>query len=112
MDTCAICRKVFAKGDRIVANSMETFVFKSATVLDTVNPAKVSREELLESRKEHKKTEMATTFITYDGGRLDGRYFSQKHVECVFPSTNRHVLFSKNPIQKHSIRYQRQAKVK
>ena len=103
---CAICREDFAENDRLVFNKKETFVFKPADVPDTVNAAKVSSDELLESRKEHLRTEVATVFHLYGRAEIPDVAFNVRHVRCGLQDTAAGYV---HPLLKHSIRYQRSA---
>jgi hypothetical protein len=101
---CSVCRNDLEEGDKIVYNHRETFVFKPAHVKDTVNPAVVSQGELLESRKEHTRTEVATTYGDYGKAQIPDLAFGIRHVACLQPTGS---SAGAHPINKHHARYQR-----
>lgn len=102
MMNCAICREGFIHGDRLVANSMETFLFKPASVDEKTY--KLSEDAMV--RQGYKKTEMATQFITFDETRPPEDVFNVRHALCSVQRTGT-VLNGVHPIAKHAIRYQR-----
>ncbi len=123
MKKCAGCFQEFVNGDKLVAYSMETFVFKPAHIEDPevfekkedgtmvkVNLAAVKDPDYLrELRKEHQKTERATHYITYQEDQpLPSNLFNIRHVICSImrtgAATNRN-----HPLVKHSVRYGRAA---
>ena len=108
IDFCSICHNLFEKDEPLVANTMETFVCKPATAEDTVNPAKVTESQLIESRKKWEKTVVATQYLKYSEGILTDSHFNVRHAFCVAPiSTGTSVIFSKDPLRKHGIRFSR-----
>jgi len=85
---------------------MQTFIFKPADIKDSVNPAHVSPDELRESRKAYKKTEMATHFIKFSGRIRRNDLSNIRHTACAVIKTG--ILPSHaHPLMKHSIRFQR-----
>ncbi len=101
---CSVCRNDLMDGDKVVYNHRETFVFKPAHVPDTVNPAKVSQEELLESRKEHTRSEVATTYATYGKAQIPDLAFGTRHVACLQVTG---ASGGAHPLNKHHMRYSR-----
>lgn len=99
--TCVSCHREFEGNEKIVANLKTTFVFKPATVQDTVNPAKATPRELLESRLAHTKTEISTVYVDYGDASMPEGAFNIRHATCGAP------LIGSNPLVKHMIRYSR-----
>ena len=102
---CQICGVGFYDGERITFNKQETFIFKPADIKDTVNAAKVSPEELTESRKKHLKTEVATVFHLFGKAPIPEGAFNLRHATCGVSKTAG--VNGTHPLLKHSIRYQR-----
>lgn len=103
---CPICHQEFESGDRAQANVVQTFIFKPADVADTVNPAQVSEAELLESRKEHKRTAIGTVFFDFGVVPVPEGAMNIRHVGCVVQKTGS-ATNGKHPANKHQIRYER-----
>jgi hypothetical protein len=103
---CTTCQEEFLEGERITANVKETFIFKPAHVPDTVNPATVSQEELLESRKEHTRTAIATIYATVGKASLPEGAFNPRHLHCGVLRTAEGINGA-HPVMKHSIRFAR-----
>ena len=99
--TCGRCHRELERKDRVVANVKQTFVFKPSDVPDTVHPAQASPGELLESRKDFTKTEMATVYMDYGDAPAPDGAFNIRHAACDVPATG------SNPFVKHGIRYSR-----
>lgn len=118
---CPLCHRDYVGGERLIANKTETFTFKPATVDDvkiyTVGPggerkevsagATLSPDELKELRKDHKKTEVATVFISYREGAMPEGLFNVRHAVCVVQRT---AVNKNHPMLKHAMRFQRMAK--
>ena len=106
MKTCILCHQLLEAGERVQAFAMKTFIFKPAGEKDTINPAEASPDELAESRKEFKKTSMATMFLTYDPEAWPDDAFNPRHVACSVKYTG---MVSGTPEvrMKHAIRYHR-----
>lgn len=103
---CVMCHEDFEDGERIIANVKETFIFKPANVPDTVNPAKVSDAELLESRKEHVRTEVGTVYATVGKATLPEGAFNLRHLHCGILRTAQ-ASNGAHPVLKHAIRFAR-----
>lgn len=103
---CSVCRNDLVDGEKIVYNHRETFVFKPAHVADkeTINPATASQAELLESRSEHTRTEVATTYGDYGKAQIPDLAFGVRHVACLQPTGS---TTGAHPANKHHARYSR-----
>jgi hypothetical protein len=106
---CVDCKVEFVDGERITANVKETFVFKPVDVPDTINAAKATPEELLESRKDHLRTAIATIYATVGKATLPADAFNPRHVYCGVLRTAQ-VSNGAHPLVKHSIRFARMRK--
>jgi|HubBroStandDraft_3_1064219.scaffolds.fasta_scaffold114667_2 hypothetical protein len=115
---CSICHIEFEDGNNTMFNKSETFTFKPADVLDTVNAAKVTPAELAESRKAYQKTVVATVFHLWGKADIPAGAYNFRHTHCGVVQTG--VLASTtgsyptnwrapSPMMKHQIRYSRQA---
>ncbi len=107
MRTCRICQENFEDNERVIFNSRISFVCKPAHVLDTVNAAKVSPEELAESRKEYTRTEVATHFVDWKNNlELPTESWNFRHEFCE-PSRTGAGPSGSHPRSKHHLRYAR-----
>lgn len=103
---CQICHNDLNANDRVIFSHKETFVFKSANVPDTVNPAKVSPTELAESRKDHLKTAVVNTFCDWGKAVIPEDAFYFRHQWCE-PMRTGSDGGSTHAINKHAIRFSR-----
>lgn len=117
---CPICHEEFQTDDRCQANVLETFIFKPASaddkkmikklpdgrIIEVSAAATLSPEALAESRKDHKKTVMATTYFVYGRVPVPEGATSVRHVACVVQKTGA-LSSGAHPMGKHSIRYSR-----
>ena len=103
---CQICKNDLQENDRVIFSHKETFVFKPASEPDTVNAAKVSPEELRESRKEFTRIAVVNTFCDWGKATLpdDAFYFRHQWCEPVRTGTGGNA----HPINKHAVRFSRQ----
>lgn len=106
MKTCALCHLEFQEGDKVVADSCETFIFKPAEIPDKVNPARVTPDELRTSRKDYKKTVIGKQFVTYHADTEYPNAFNFRHVVCDVQRTGA-MSNQVHPLVKHAIRYNR-----
>lgn len=86
-------------------NKKETFIFKPADVPDTVNPAKVTPAELMESRKDYTKTSIATVFQIWGKADVPEGSFNFRHLHCGVTRTGHGPPGAL--MQKHAIRFNR-----
>ncbi len=114
---CSVCRNELQNGERVVYNHRETFVFKPANVPDVPMTRRVgdrvlpvpaaavlSPQELLESRKEHTRTEVATSYILFGATEIPAMAFGVRHQDCVQRTGSG---TGGAGVNKHSIRWQR-----
>lgn len=106
---CAICKNDFVDKERVIFSSRETFVFKPAHVPDApgINPARMSPQELTESRKDHLRTEVVNTFCDWDKADVPPGAFHFRHQWCEPVRTG--ASGSVQGINKHAIRFGRAA---
>jgi hypothetical protein len=104
---CAYCQNEFMDNDRVVFSHKETFVFKPAHVPDTVNAARVSPEELRESRAEHLKTAVVNTFCDWGKATIPEDAFNFRHQWCEPQRTGAGA--GAHAVTKHAIRFGRAA---
>lgn len=105
--SCRICQENFLDSDRVVFNTRESFVFKPAHVEDTVNAAKVSADELRDSRKEYTRVEVATNFVYWkDDLELPRESWNFRHQDCE-PTHTGAGPAGAHPRTKHAARFAR-----
>ncbi len=102
---CQICHNELIEGDRVIFSHKETFIFKPADVPDTVNAARVSPEELAESRKDHTRTAVVNTFVDWGKATIpqDAFYFRHQWCEPVRTAAGG----GAHPVNKHAVRFTR-----
>ena len=117
---CAVCHEPLEIDDRVVFNKRETFIFKPANVDDVkiyqpdgkggvreVNAAAVlSPDALAETRKDYKKTELATVYARFGKEPLPEGAINVRHAQCGVHRTGA-ALTGAHPLSKHSIRFSR-----
>lgn len=108
MMCCAICHVPLEKNDRVVFNRHETFICKPAHVQDEpgINPALLTPDELAESRKDHKRTALATVYASYGIDPLPESVINVRHVYCGVQKTGESHSGA-HPVTKHAVRYSR-----
>lgn len=120
MKTCSICHHEFMHDENIVANAMQTFIYKPADVPDvkTFMPdgkgghreistaAMLDPDSLRESRKAYKRTEMASVFMRFDEQNIRNDLFNIRHLTCSVQRTAQ-AMGEVHPVLKHAIRYKR-----
>lgn len=104
---CAYCHNGFNDNDRVVFSHRDTFIFKPLDIEDTVNAAKVSAEELRESRKEYLRTAIGNTFCDWGKAVVPEGAFNFRHQWCEPMRTGAGA--GAHAVTKHSIRFNRAA---
>lgn len=114
---CSVCRNELQNGERVVYSHRETFIFKPANVPDVPMTRRVgdkeisvpaaavlSPQELMETRKEHTRTEVATTYIVFGSAEIPPLAFGVRHQDCVIRTASG---VGGHGVSKHAIRWQR-----
>lgn len=115
---CAICRNELADKDRVIYSHRSTFVFKPADVEDPevfnekglrVNlAATLAPDALRELRKDHMRTAIVNTFVTWGQATipLDAYYFRHQGCDPIPTGAGGNQT---HPLNKHMIRFRRSA---